>query len=102
MVEIKIRRKRQMVWWPVLLLLLVPLVWYLMRMRESRVDAATGSSLPAMAPPPPAASEAHPTLPTPPVASSAPPVTSRDVSTPVVGTPSGAARPGRPAAPSHP
>ena len=34
MAQIKIRRKRHMMWWPVLLLILIPLAWYLLRLRE--------------------------------------------------------------------
>lgn len=57
--EIRIRRRRHLAWAPVLLLLLIPLAWYLMRMRaegsaSSTVVRDTGT-VPADVPLPPAA-----------------------------------------------
>jgi hypothetical protein len=100
--EIKIRRKRHMVWWPLLLLLLIPLAWYLAQQRQRRSGTAdlvrdTGS-VPAAVPLP---AGAEPTLPAPPAGTGAPgrpampapaphpgpAVTSTDVSTPIGGAP---------------
>lgn len=105
MAEIKIRRKRSTAWWPLLLLLLVPLAWYLYKVRAAGEDASavvrdTGT-VPAKVPLPSAA-VTHATLPPPPVASSAPPVTSTDVSTPVTGAPPTTRPVARPPAPSRP
>jgi hypothetical protein len=39
MAEIKIQRKRRTPWWPVLLVLLIPLAWYLFKVRRTAEPA---------------------------------------------------------------
>lgn len=79
MAEIRIRRKHHARWWPVLLVLLVPLAWYLFQAR-SRQSAVTGivrdtGSIPAPVPLPPIARTPAPEASTTPAATPATPRT---------------------------
>ena len=56
MAEIHIQRKKRVVWWPWLLLLVLPLAWTLVMTRRSRATRGAGpvrdtATPPAMSPP---------------------------------------------------